>query len=276
MLMISGIGGGGYDVTSLLAQQRSQNKFASVDKDGNGSVDKSEFQAFSDKLEKKTGKKFDAEKVFSLIDSNGDGSITKDEGAAFKAKMEKMSGNKRPFFKSEDVFTKNDTNGDGSLDKTEFSAFNDTMNKITGNSKNADEMFAKIDANSDGKISKTENSEFASKMKPAGGPEGPPPGGAPPPPGGGASGVSKTGSASGSEDLNSNGIPDDQENLDKNNNGISDYQEVTADVTNTNTINEQIKNSLIQQVMNAYQSAGNSFMQYKQQSQYSSFLNTQA
>lgn len=154
--MISGISSAVSDTTQLSMQQMRENRFAKMDANGDGKIDKSELSSFFDEMAQKTGKSMDVDKIFAEVDTNNDGYISKEEDVAQEAKMQQMH---------KDPFTQMDVNGDGQVDKSEFSSFLDEMAKRTGNSINVDELFASIDTNGDGVISKDENAAYEAQRK---------------------------------------------------------------------------------------------------------------
>jgi Ca2+-binding EF-hand superfamily protein len=158
--MISGINNMFSNMDPSLIQQMRENRFAKMDANGDGKVDKAELSSFLDGIAKETGKSMDVDKIFAEVDTNNDGYISKDEDAAQEAKMQQMHGGPH-----ESPFAKMDANGDGKIDKAEMSAFFDEMTKETGNSINVDELFASIDTNNDGFISKEENDAYEAQLK---------------------------------------------------------------------------------------------------------------
>jgi Ca2+-binding EF-hand superfamily protein len=158
--MISGVNSMFSNMDTSLMQEMRENRFAKMDANGDGKVDKNELSTFLNDIAKKTGKFMDVDKIFAEVDTNNDGYISKDEDAAQEAKMQQMHGGPR-----ESPFAKMDANGDGKVDKAEMSAFFDEMTQETGNSINVDELFASIDTNNDGFISKEENDAYEAQLK---------------------------------------------------------------------------------------------------------------
>jgi Ca2+-binding EF-hand superfamily protein len=150
-------------LSTTAMKSRREEMFSEMDTDGNGSIDKAEFTAFGQQLNKKVNEAKDPEEIFAEIDSDGDGNITKIEMDAFDAKMaEKM---KAP---PEDMFTAMDTDGNSSVDKTEFAAFGPPTGKKSEDSENSEDsetIFSAIDTNGDGTISRAELEAFDEKMK---------------------------------------------------------------------------------------------------------------
>lgn len=158
--MISGVNSILSNIDTSLMQQMRENRFAKMDTNGDGKVDKAELSSFLDGMAQETGKSMDVDKIFAEVDTNNDGYISKDEDAAQEAKMQQM--HQGP---PESPFAKMDANGDGKVDKTEMSAFFDEMTQKTGKSINVDELFTSIDTNGDGFISKEENDAYEAQLK---------------------------------------------------------------------------------------------------------------
>ena len=143
MSSVSGCGGGGSAATSFqsmrpahaIDSKRSQELFAKLDLNGDGSIDASEMKSLTDFISKQTGTTVDASALLKAIDTNGDGSVTSTE----------LTGNAQAFFSSlreqllgaqsgvsataatatpdaDKLFASLDTNGDGSLSADEFKA----------------------------------------------------------------------------------------------------------------------------------------------------------
>jgi Ca2+-binding EF-hand superfamily protein len=79
-------GAGGFDISSLT--QRQQQRFTSIDKNGDGKIDKSEMSAFQ-QAQKAQGKQGgpSTDRIFSKLDADSDGAITMQEAAAGLAKI---------------------------------------------------------------------------------------------------------------------------------------------------------------------------------------------
>jgi len=73
----SGMGGTGMD-PSRRAEMKQQ-MFAKVDTDGDGSIDRSEFESMAEKLSERSGQSIDVEKAFASLDTNADGLLAKAE-----------------------------------------------------------------------------------------------------------------------------------------------------------------------------------------------------
>lgn len=87
--------------SQIVAQEPIQQKerdpeklFARMDTNGDGSIDKLEFEAIKEKREEKTGKEIDGSKLFSKIDANNDGSISKEEFNTHQNQMQERRLNK--------------------------------------------------------------------------------------------------------------------------------------------------------------------------------------
>lgn len=88
---LSGLSGmmGNMDISAI--QQRQEQRFAEIDQNGDGSLDKTEFQSVVDMISSKTGETVDIDEAFSRIDTNSDGVIDQSElEADFKSHMESM------------------------------------------------------------------------------------------------------------------------------------------------------------------------------------------
>jgi len=105
--MISGIGSTNsytnlWQVQQSSSTSQAENIFSKIDKDGDGSVSKSEFSDFQKQMETNftksvTTSQYDTagttsstDDIFSKIDTNGDGSVSKDELGDFQKKMQAM------------------------------------------------------------------------------------------------------------------------------------------------------------------------------------------
>jgi Ca2+-binding EF-hand superfamily protein len=160
-MMVNQVGGGGYDVTSMW-----QNLFKKIDKNGDGSIDKSEMAAVASKNGPSV------EDIFSKLDSNQDGTIGKSEFGQALSKLRaqhpsgpppQANGGAGP----EDMFNQIDVNGDGTISKDELKSATANMGAAD---LNADQIFKQVDTNNDGAISRSESDAFMEKMKKMGPP----------------------------------------------------------------------------------------------------------
>ncbi|MBI2472390.1 MAG: EF-hand domain-containing protein [Planctomycetes bacterium] len=173
--MVSGINStGGYMgiMNTQTMQQRRDELFNKIDSSGDGSLDKTEFSAFAQKLAEKSGNTLNAEDVFSTYDADGDGALSKDEVDSFmkdNAPPPPSSGiggytavkNTRSKQQhQDDLFNKIDSSGDGGIDKSEFESFAEKISERTGNSIDAEEVFSTYDEDGDGSLSKDEVENF--------------------------------------------------------------------------------------------------------------------
>jgi len=227
--MISGISGmmnstNLYGITSNQRPPKPEEMFSAIDTNSDGSIDKTEFEAFDAEMSEKTGRPGKAEEMFSMIDTDGDGKITREEDTAFHSQMKDrmdLAGLMRPP-DQEDMFSKIDTNADGSVDKAEFKTFVEQMNQESGRTGNAEEMFSKIDTDGDEKISSEEDETFRANMKQkrAGGP---------PPQGPGGSGGGSSESDLLSQLLGNSDSTEDSEDV--NGDGVVNYLDTIAKLT---------------------------------------------
>ena len=81
--MISGIQGG-MEISADMIQQRQEEMFSKIDQNGDGSIDKSEFQVMSEKMSEMSGQSIDFEEVFSEIDTDGNGQLSLEEMESFR------------------------------------------------------------------------------------------------------------------------------------------------------------------------------------------------
>ncbi|MBI3506596.1 MAG: EF-hand domain-containing protein [Proteobacteria bacterium] len=88
--------------------------FQKLDSNGDGSVDKSEFEAG---MQAKGMDATKADSIFAKLDTDTDGSVSKTEFAKGAHHHKKAAGS------ADDLFAKIDTDGDGSVSKSEFEAF---------------------------------------------------------------------------------------------------------------------------------------------------------
>ncbi len=151
-----------YDSASIA--QMWQNLFNKIDKNGDGSVDKSEFGTSAPK----NGVNFD--EIFNNLDSNSDKVISKTEFEdGMKALDQQMQARKNamqmgsmpppppPSEKDgEEIFNSIDQNSDGSIDETELKS------ALEGTGIDAGKIFKALDANGDNVITK---SEFTDSLK---------------------------------------------------------------------------------------------------------------
>lgn len=67
----------------MSVEQRCDEIFAAIDRDGSESIDLNEFSGYFNQFESIVEVTGDAAAVFALIDTNADGSLSKDELKAF-------------------------------------------------------------------------------------------------------------------------------------------------------------------------------------------------
>ncbi len=68
-------------------QARRDEMFAKVDQNGDGSLDKTEFQAMAEKMAERTGESMNVDEMFTQMDANSDGKLDQSE---LEAGMEAM------------------------------------------------------------------------------------------------------------------------------------------------------------------------------------------
>jgi EF hand domain-containing protein len=93
--MIEAIGSYGGAISQFDPTMMSKLKrpgFEKIDKNENGSLDKTEVLSFVDEVSEKTGRTIDGEKLFDRIDTNQDGLIDKEEFKAGREKAREMAG----------------------------------------------------------------------------------------------------------------------------------------------------------------------------------------
>ncbi len=170
--MISGISAGmnyNNSVNFQEMRQKQSEMFNKIDSDGNGSLDKSEFQVLSDKMAKKTGHSINVDEVFSTFDSDSDGLISKEEHSFMRPPAEKLDmigggmpmGGMMGMNKSgnassrgdnsveeddETVDLSLDTNGDGVVDAQDL--FSDNSVKLGSYKNNLMNLFSQSNQNS--------------------------------------------------------------------------------------------------------------------------------
>ena len=156
--------------------QALQDKYASTDTNGDGSLSFAEFKAGASQ-DPAAGPQQLLQNLFSNLDSNGDGSLSQNE---FVSGLQ--SANKPPpssnlsggvLQQLAQLFQNVDRNGDGSLTLKEFKAGTIVKGQLS-----QQDIFNKIDTNGDGNISKDEFTTAFSSYGP--GQAGSPPPGTPP------------------------------------------------------------------------------------------------
>jgi Ca2+-binding EF-hand superfamily protein len=138
------------------ARPKPEEMFAKIDSNGDGSIDKTEMQSFSEQISNQDGDTIDISKMFTDMDTDGDGSISKDEFLA--AKPPEMKGGQGPGQPPdpEEMFGNMDANGDGTISKDEMKAFMEKMPARGGKTPDLDKMFSENDTDGDGKITREE------------------------------------------------------------------------------------------------------------------------
>lgn len=138
MSSVSGCGGfsaAGYQGLSAQrapGSQRSEELFAKLDVNGDGSVDASEMKSLTDYLGQKTGTTVDSDALLKAIDTDGNGSISSTELSDNTRKLfdslrgqlmgsSSQAGESQPP-DADKMFAALDTNGDGTLSADEFKA----------------------------------------------------------------------------------------------------------------------------------------------------------
>lgn len=164
--MIGGISSiGAFDSASV--SQLRQNMFSKIDKNGDGSLDKSELETFA----QRTGKSVDD--ILKDMDADQDGVVTEtefsDAADRFEKKMETAdfimsmasivgSGRSENSIiplddvSSDDIFDAIDSNSDGSIDKSELAA----SLEASGSNANVDDVLDTLDTDKDGTVSQSE------------------------------------------------------------------------------------------------------------------------
>ena len=67
----------------MSVEQRCEEIFSTIDKDGSASIDIEEFKGYFKEFQSIVDVTGDAEQVFKMIDTNNDGSLSKEELKAF-------------------------------------------------------------------------------------------------------------------------------------------------------------------------------------------------
>jgi Ca2+-binding EF-hand superfamily protein len=156
--MISGINSNNNLLEQLnmtSAKPKPEEMFAKIDLNGDGSIDKTEIQSFSERISNQDGDTIDISKMFAEIDTDSDGLISQDEFLAAKPPKPQGMGPGRPP-DPEEMFNNMDVNGDGSIDKDEMKAFMEKMPARGGNAPDVDRIFSETDTDGDGMITKEE------------------------------------------------------------------------------------------------------------------------
>lgn len=156
--MINGINSGNSLMGQLnmtSAKPKPEEIFAKIDSNGDGSIDKTELQSFSEQISNRDGDTIEISKMFANIDTDSDGLISQEEFLAAKPAEPRGMGPGQPP-DPEAVFSQMDVNGDGSIDKNEMKAFMEKMPGHGGQTPDIDKMFSETDSDGDGKISKEE------------------------------------------------------------------------------------------------------------------------
>ena len=87
--MIGGINGMNSNMSMMNSQSMRQphgaQAFNRIDSDGDGGINKTELEVFSEKISEKTGKSLDIEEAFSSFDTDGDSTLNSDELKSFIA-----------------------------------------------------------------------------------------------------------------------------------------------------------------------------------------------
>jgi len=138
------------------ARPKPEEMFAKIDSNGDGSIDRTEMQSFSEQISNQDGDAIDISQMFAEIDTDGDGAISQDEFLAAKppAPPQGMGPGEPP--DPEKMFGDMDINGDGSITKDEMKSFMEKMPAHGGQTPDIDKMFSETDTDGDGKISKEE------------------------------------------------------------------------------------------------------------------------
>lgn len=167
----------GYGSTAaadMLAQMRAR-MFAKTDANGDGSIDKSEFEAGPQRSGSAGGTDGTSKKdeLFAKIDADGDGKLTKDE---FKAFDQKISSEMQSLMLSLQGAggppPSNDDDADGSASAVSGASSSDQTSTVKGKhrhhhhqqAQSVDDLFAKMDSNGDGSVTKDELSSFQSSL----------------------------------------------------------------------------------------------------------------
>jgi len=173
--MIDSIGGmsaltGNTNIEAMRQQHRAQ-MFSRIDKNGDGSIDKTEMQTFADKMSAKTGQSMNVDDVFTKYDANGDGVLNQDEMDAAMTALRKSSGQtaapNTQSTVSQALFSS--ASSSGNTDSTLLSMLNgQSSSQVSGMGQGGmpspQEMFKQVDTNGDGSVDKAELQAFADKV----------------------------------------------------------------------------------------------------------------
>jgi len=127
-----------------------------LDQNSDGSLDKSEIQAFADKIAERTGQTVDVDNLFTQYDSDANGTLSVDE---FESALKFIKNTTRPaeMQTQESMlipeFTVADQNSDNRIDESEMQAFADKISERTGQTVTVEDIFSQYDSDSDGTLS---------------------------------------------------------------------------------------------------------------------------
>ncbi len=157
--MIGGINGSMMNMQAM--QQRGEQMYSKIDSDGDGSINKTELEAFSAKVSEMTGKTLNTEDAFSSFDGDGDGSLSREEMSSFMAENHPT----RPSMQSMQqrggqMYSRIDSDGDGSINKAELEAFSGKIQERTGKTLNTEEALSSFDTDGDGALNREEMRSF--------------------------------------------------------------------------------------------------------------------
>lgn len=138
------------------ARPKPEEMFAKIDSNGDGSIDKTEMQSFSERISNQDGDTIDISKMFAEIDTDSDGLISQDEFLAARPPEPSNGMGPGQPLDPEKMFSDMDTDGDGTISKDEMKAFMDKMPAHGNHAPDIDKMFSETDTDGDGKITKGE------------------------------------------------------------------------------------------------------------------------
>ena len=253
-MTVGGISSGFGSMNTSMIRQMMEQRFNRDDTDGNGTLDKTEFQSVANKIAERTGVTQNVDDLFAAIDTDSDGALTLDEMISSRPQGTPPPPPPPPPATStteetddestSDLFNTIDSDGDGVIDELELQTFMDN------NGLSVDNLFSQIDTDSDGKINLSELDTFLSQIKV--GMEG----NFPPPPPMNTESTQSTDSIFSTIDTNGDGSIDKAELqafVDENVTQTNSLIDLDKEILNM----QDMKNRLLEKILSAYNDAGN-------------------